>query len=112
MSHSAAVREDAHSSWAGLLPADPAAAATVRMLDRVFDNYVMAPMQEIVGEAIRLTEADRVLHVYSADRGRIASILRNWPDRGVRMIVVTDGERWLCLPAAQDHKRLRDGDRQ
>ncbi len=26
------------------------------------------------------------------------------------LFVVTDGERWLCLPAAQDHKRLRDGD--
>lgn len=27
------------------------------------------------------------------------------------LFVVTDGERWLCLPAAQDHKRLQDGDR-
>lgn len=26
------------------------------------------------------------------------------------LFVVTDGERWVCLPAAQDHKRLRDGD--
>ena len=26
------------------------------------------------------------------------------------LFVVTDGERWLCMPAAQDHKRLRDGD--
>lgn len=26
------------------------------------------------------------------------------------LFVVTDGERWLCLPPAQDHKRLRDGD--
>jgi glutathione S-transferase len=32
----------------GLIPADPAAAATARMLDRVFDNYVMANMQRIV----------------------------------------------------------------
>lgn len=37
-----------------LLPADPAEAARTRMLDRVFDLHVMAPMQEIVGEAIRL----------------------------------------------------------
>jgi glutathione S-transferase len=31
-----------------LLPADPAAAAYMRMLDRVFDNYVMANMQRMV----------------------------------------------------------------
>lgn len=38
---------------AGLLPADPAAALELRMLDRVFDLAVMAPMQEIVSEHIR-----------------------------------------------------------
>jgi glutathione S-transferase len=31
-----------------LLPADPAAAAHLRMLDRVFDNYVMANMSRVV----------------------------------------------------------------
>ena len=31
-----------------LLPADPAAAAHMRMLDRVFDNYVMANMLRVV----------------------------------------------------------------
>jgi glutathione S-transferase len=31
-----------------LLPADPIAAAHMRMLDRVFDNYVMANMQRVV----------------------------------------------------------------
>lgn len=35
---------------AHLLPADPARAAHVRMIDRVFDNYVMAPMQAVVDE--------------------------------------------------------------
>ena len=33
---------------APLIPADPAAAATARMLDRVFDNYVMANLQRVV----------------------------------------------------------------
>ena len=36
-----------------LIPEDPRAALEVRMLDRVFDNYVMTPMQKIVFDAIR-----------------------------------------------------------
>lgn len=33
-----------------LIPADAAAALRVRLLDRVYDNYVMAPVQAIVAE--------------------------------------------------------------
>ena len=36
-----------------LLPDEPLAVARTRMLDRVFDNYVMHPMQEIVAAHIR-----------------------------------------------------------
>jgi glutathione S-transferase len=36
-----------------LLPEEPQAAARMRMIDRVFDNYVMTPMQEIVAAHIR-----------------------------------------------------------
>lgn len=43
-----------HPGPAPLLPADPAEAARVRMIDRVFDNYVMGIMQESVAEAIRM----------------------------------------------------------
>ncbi|HEX6102116.1 MAG TPA: glutathione S-transferase family protein [Alphaproteobacteria bacterium] len=35
------------------LPEDPRAALPVRMLDRFFDNYVMTPMQKMVGDFIR-----------------------------------------------------------
>lgn len=42
-----------HPGPAPLIPADPVRAVQVRMLDRVFDNYVMHPMQEIVGAHIR-----------------------------------------------------------
>ena len=35
-----------------LIPTDPAAAATGRMLDRVFDNYVMGSAQRVVGARI------------------------------------------------------------
>jgi len=38
------------------LPEDPRAALPVRMLDRFFDNYVMTPMQKIVGDFIRRAE--------------------------------------------------------
>lgn len=42
-----------HPGPVKLIPADAKAAVPVRMLDRVFDNYVMGPMQAIVGDALR-----------------------------------------------------------
>jgi len=46
-----------HAPQAGLLPRDPVAALPLRMLDRVFDNYVMSPMQAVVDEYLRNAEA-------------------------------------------------------
>lgn len=48
-----------------LIPQDPAAALQVRFLDRVFDNHVMAVMQQVVNEY--LLDAD------NPDAGRIAA---------------------------------------
>ncbi|MEI7870696.1 MAG: glutathione S-transferase family protein [Alphaproteobacteria bacterium] len=42
-----------HPGSVRLIPSDPKAALQVRFLDRVFDNYVMGPMQRIVGDALR-----------------------------------------------------------
>jgi glutathione S-transferase len=42
-----------HTASDMLIPADPDAAIGMRMLDRVFDNYVMKPMQDIVDEYLR-----------------------------------------------------------
>lgn len=45
---------DRHGPGPGrLIPEDPDAALEVRMLDRVFDNYVMAPTQSIVFDRVR-----------------------------------------------------------
>lgn len=42
-----------HPGLVRLLPADPAAALDVRLMDRCFDNYVMTPMQKLVFDCIR-----------------------------------------------------------
>ena len=39
-----------------LIPADPDAALAVRLFDRVFDNHVMTPVQEVVADALRGAE--------------------------------------------------------
>jgi glutathione S-transferase len=47
-----------HPGPVRLIPDDPGAALDVRMMDRLFDNYVMTPMQKIVSDA-RRPAADR-----------------------------------------------------
>lgn len=42
-----------HPGPVRLIPQDPEVALYVRFLDRVFDNYVMGPMQRVVGDALR-----------------------------------------------------------
>ncbi|ASR51381.1 glutathione S-transferase family protein [Blastomonas fulva] len=47
----------AHPGTTPLIPADPAAALQVRMMDRIFDNYVMTPQQKVVSDAMRAADA-------------------------------------------------------
>lgn len=55
-----------HPGDVALIPADPAAAVDVRMLDRIFDNYVMTPMQKIVGDHNRHRREQDLLGVEEA----------------------------------------------
>ena len=48
-----------HPGPVKLIPDDPDAAVEVRMLDRVFDNYVMTPQGKCVFDAIRPSDAGR-----------------------------------------------------
>ena len=46
-----------HPGPVRLIPPDPLAAIDVRMMDRVFDNYVSTPQQKLVYDALRAPEA-------------------------------------------------------
>lgn len=48
-------------------------------------------------EYVHIYRRPRGLFVTAKDKGRVSEILRNWPDRDVRIIVITDGERILGL---------------
>ena len=48
-----------HPGLVALIPSDPAAAVEVRMMDRIFDNYVSTPQQKAVFDAIRPEGAPR-----------------------------------------------------
>ena len=57
-----------HPGSAPLIPADPAKAVVARMLDRIFDNYVMSSMQRVVNAYIRNAEAPDPVEVEGGKR--------------------------------------------
>ena len=80
-----------HHAAAGLLPEDPDAAIEMRMLDRVFDNYVMNTMQDVVTEYLR-PESDRDLRRVEAVRERLSRTyawLEGWLENYARPARVT-----------------------
>lgn len=64
----------------GLIPADPGEAATARMLDRVFDNYVMGNVQRVVGARIANGENPDPAEVEGGTRGLLRAYrwIENW----------------------------------
>ena len=65
-----------HRGPVRLVPEDRDAAIQVRMLDRIFDNYVMTPLQKIVGD--RLRPADRRDPQGVADARRLLDTSYAW----------------------------------
>lgn len=84
---------DRHHIGVGtLLPEDPDAATAIRMLDRVFDNYVMNVMQVVVDEHIRSPDAPDMVRCTEA-RTRL--------ERTYAWL-----EGWLQFYPAMDHVTL------
>ncbi|NUS38856.1 MAG: glutathione S-transferase family protein [Lysobacter sp.] len=68
-----------HRGTSRLVPADPDAALQVRMLDRIFDNYVSTPQQKVVFDRLR-PEAVRDAHGVSEARAMLETAYA-WLDR-------------------------------
>jgi glutathione S-transferase len=71
-----------------LIPQNPRAALDVRMLDRVFDNYVMTPMQKLVFDVIRAPEQRDPAGV--ADAKNLLDISYRWLDGWMK------GRQWAA----------------
>ncbi len=80
------------------IPADADAALEVRMLDRIFDNYVMTPMQKIVFDAIR-PPADRDAHGV-ADARTMLDRAYLWLDRKLQGRAWAAGDRFSLADCA------------
>ena len=77
-----------HPGDASLIPADGAAAIETRMLDRIFDNYVMTPVQKIVADQLRPADVRDPTGV--ADAHAMLGKAYAWLDRHL------DGREWAA----------------
>jgi glutathione S-transferase len=77
-----------HRGSVRLLPDERNDALRVRFMDRVFDNYVMTPMQKIVGDHLRPKDARDPHGV--ADAHALLDITYRWLEANL------DGTDWAC----------------
>jgi len=72
-----------------------------RLLIDHLDELMPIIYTPTVGEACQkfahIFREPRGFYITSNDRGNIKNILNNWPDKDIRMIVITDGQRILGL---------------
>src|SRR3546814_3079099 len=68
-----------HPGPAPVIPAVPAEAVATRMLDRVFDNYVMANMQRVVNAYIARSDSPDPVEVAAGKEGLLRAY--RWLDR-------------------------------
>jgi len=81
-----------------LIPPNQKAAVPVRMLDRVFDNHVMHPMQVIVGDALR---PEHVRDPPGVAQARAAlDTIYPWLDQVLRDRLWATGEAFTLADAA------------
>ena len=77
-----------HPGPVRLIPTDPDAALSVRMLDRFFDNYISTPQQRIVFDRLR-AEGDRDPYGVAEARAMLDRAY-SWLDREIA------GRQWAC----------------
>jgi glutathione S-transferase len=71
-----------------MIPVSDDAALQVRFMDRVFDNYVMTPMNTLVVDRIRAQNERDAKGV--ADARNMLDVAYGWLEKQVRQ------EQWLC----------------
>jgi len=71
-----------------MIPVNDDAALHVRFLDRVFDNYVMTPMNMLVADRMRAEHERDAKGV--ADARKMLDVAYGWVEKQVRQ------EQWLC----------------
>ncbi|RZT92578.1 glutathione S-transferase family protein [Rivibacter subsaxonicus] len=81
-----------------LIPEDPVLALEVRMLDRVFDNYVSTPQQKVVFDALR-PQHQRDAHGVNEAR-RTLETAYAWLDARMAMHTWAVGERFTLADCA------------
>lgn len=75
-----------HPGPVALLPVDRACSIETRLMDRVFDNYVMTPMQAFVDDAMRVADARDPVGVARA--GKTLDTIYAWLDQRL------EGREW------------------